>query len=154
MMNRQLKHNIKLLDAHIGRLTRELEGMKENNDYEVKVRKIEDLTKLRNSLVGKDGETVVSKDVIIEVDRQILELARELVDIELDQTYLSKMRQLDDLTKVRNQLMDSKVKGSNSPAIISGLISISSILIILKYEEKDVITSKAVNIAMSMFRGK
>lgn len=153
MLNKQWRSNIRELDRQIGNVTAELNGMKENNDYETKVRKIEDLTKLRKTLTS-DDETEVSREVIIEIDNQILKLAKELTNLELDQKYLSKMRQLDNLTKVRTQLMDSKAKGSSNssvPTIISGLISISSILVILKYEERDVITSKAVNIAMSLF---
>jgi DNA repair exonuclease SbcCD ATPase subunit len=156
MLNKQLKLNIRQLDAQIGEIAEELNGMKENNDYESKVRKIEDLTNLRKALTNdKGGETTISKNVIVEIDNQILNLAKKLTDLELDQEYLSKMRQLDNLTKIRGQLMDSMVKNSSIPTIVSGLISISSILIILKYEEKDLITSKAFNIAMSLFsRGR
>lgn len=152
MMNKQLKRNINALDVQIGRLAEELEGMKENNRYEIKVRKIEDLTTLRNAL--KDGDTQVSKDVITEIDGQILELAKELVDIELDNAYLSKMNHLDDLTKIRNQLMENVGKNSIIPAVTQGVIGISALVIMLKYEEKDVITSKAVSMVMGMFRGK
>lgn len=154
MMNKQLKLNIKQLDAQIGKLAKELESMKENNQYEVKVRKIEDLTKLRTALVDKDGQSAVSKDVVDEVDRQILELAKELVNIELDETYLSKTRQLDNMTKIRGQLIEGMVKNQHSPAIIHGLIQISAMFVLLKYEEKDVIVSKSYDIVKSMFRGR
>lgn len=154
MMNKQLKRNIKLLDAHIGRITQELEGMKENNRYEVKVRKIEDLTTLRTAIVDKEGGSAVSKDVINEVDRQILELAKELYSIELDETYLSKMRQLNELTTVRTQLVEGIVKAQYSPTIVEGLLKLSAMLVVLKYEEKDVITSKAFDMVKTMFRGK
>lgn len=156
MLNKQLKLNIKQLDEQIGKITEELNGMKENNDYESKVRKIEDLTNLRKALTGnKEGETVISKDVIVEIDNQILDLAKKLTDLELDQEYLAKMRQLDNLTKIRGQLIESMGNNSSIPTIVSGLISISSILIILKYEEKDLITSKAFNIAMNLIgRGR
>ena len=154
-MNKQMKLNIKQLDAQIGRLTKELEGMKDDNRYEIKVRKIEDLTTLRTAIVSKDGEqSGVSKEVVEEVDRQILELAKELVDLELNNEYLSKMKQLDDLTKIRTQLNESMIKGSSKDIIIQGAISVTAMVIMLKYEEKDVITSKAINMVIGMFRGK
>lgn len=90
---------------------------------------------------------------IKKLDESIGKLMDELsvaVDQEERETI---MMNIDDLTKVRAQLSENKVKESYSKEVVSGIFGISAILIILKYEEKDIITSKAVNIATKLFRG-
>jgi predicted RNase H-like nuclease (RuvC/YqgF family) len=152
MFNRQLRKNIKSLDAQIGELSRELEGLKKDTKYDVKMRTLSDLVELRSKLVRKDGDE--KSDVVIELDRQIEELARMIEYLESDEVYTAKLHKLDELTKVRCQLSESKTKESNIPVILSGVVSISSILIVLKHEEANVITSKAFGMIPKMFRGK
>lgn len=99
MFRRQLTANIKSLDLKIGKLNEELEGIDDNDEYEITIGKIESLTALRC------------------------------------------------------KLSESKNVNSVKPLVVSGLFGIASVVIVLKYEETEVITSKAFNMATSMFRG-
>lgn len=151
MFNRQLRKNIGLLDAQIGELGKELEGLKKDTKYDVKIRTLSDLTDLRSKLVkSKDDE---KSDVIIELDKQIEELAKMIIHLESDEVYMAKVNKLEDLTKIRCLLAEAKVKESNAPAIISGVVGLSAILLVLNYEKTEIVTSKAFSIATKMFRG-
>lgn len=152
MFNKQIRRNIKDLDVQIGKLTKEIEEMTNDNKYEVTMDKLKDLTELRGLLAKglKEDET---SDSLLELDKQIEELAKAIQMLRRDESYSDKMKKLEELTKIRCQLEESKVKNSVKPVVTSGLLSIASIAIILKYEETDVITSKAMSIATSMFRG-
>lgn len=93
----------------------------------------------------------------------------EMIDIQLKLSEVAEvgsdehqacMKQIKELTELRTRLAESKVserlfdKVKLSPdVLVSGAISVASILIILKYEEKDVITSKAFGLATKLFRG-
>lgn len=63
------------------------------------------------------------------------------------------LAKIEKLTELRVQLEDNRVSKSVKPAIISGLFGIASVALVLKYEETDVITSKAFSMATSMIRG-
>lgn len=91
---------------------------------------------------------------IREIDEQIGKLTKELNDLEYEQAYDMKMNRIKDLTDLRTKLAESREEGSVKGIVTSGALSIASVLIILKYEEKEIITSKAYSIATSMFRGK
>ena len=151
MFNKQLRRNIKTLDVQIGELSNELEGLKKDTKYDIKMRTLSDLTDLRSKLVGRDDKT--KSDAVIELDRQIEELTKMIGHLESDEVYTAKLQKLDELTKVRCQLAEAKVKESNAPVIISGVVGISAILLVLNYEKKDIITSKAFSIATKMFKG-
>jgi predicted RNase H-like nuclease (RuvC/YqgF family) len=151
MFNKQLKKNIKSLDVQIGQLSVELEGLKKDTKYDIKMRTLSDLADLRNKLVkNKEDE---KRDVVIELDRQIEELTALISKVESDEIYLAKVKKLEDLTKVRCQLSEVKVKESNVPAIISLVGSVGAIVLVLKHEKVDIITSKAFSMATKMFRG-
>jgi predicted RNase H-like nuclease (RuvC/YqgF family) len=153
MFNKQLRHNIKSLDTQIGELSKELEGLKKDTKYDTKIRLLGDLIEFRSKLVGKN-EKETKSDVIVELDRQIEELTKFIENLESDEVYSAKMEKLEELTSVRCQLAEAKVKESNAPAIISGVVGISAILLVLNYEKKDIITSKAMSIATKMFGGR
>lgn len=152
MFNRQLKNNIKMLDVQIGELNEELNGLKRDTKYDVKMRTLEDLMELRCKLSKslKDGET---SDVLIELDRQIEELTMIISKLHSDIEYTEKVKRLEELTKVRCQLSEVKSKESIAPLLISGGVSIGATLLVLKHEKTEIITSKAYNIVTKMFRG-
>jgi archaellum component FlaC len=152
MFNRQLKKNIVMLDKQIGELSNELNGLMKDTKYDVKMRTLEDLTELRGKLAKglKDGET---SDALVELDKQIEELTMLIINLHSDVAYSEKLKKLEDLTKARCQLSDAKTKESNVPAIISGVVGLSAIVLVLKYEEANIITSKAFNMIPKMFRG-
>lgn len=157
-MSKQLRRNIKALDVEIGELSKEINGLKQDTKYDVKMRTLSDLVKLRTDLVTRNEKFEISEDVIVELDKQIEELTKMISHLESDENYLSKVKKLEDLTKVRCQLSEAKTNESNMatyvPAVIGVVGGISAVLLVLNYEHKDeIITSKAFGIATKMFRG-
>lgn len=152
MKNKQLKMNIEQLDLRIAKLGTEIENMGMNNGYESKMGTLTDLMNLRDQLKKNYGDK--PSDAIKELDRQIDELAVELKNYNKDDIYQTKLKNLEALTKVRCQLDESRIKGSNAPVLISGLLGVASILLVLHYEKTDIVTSKAISMATSLFRGK
>jgi predicted RNase H-like nuclease (RuvC/YqgF family) len=153
MFNKHLRHNIDSLDLQIGELSKELDGLKKDTKYDVKIRLLSDLTDLRVKLVGKNEKADEKSDVVIELDRQIEELAKMIGFLESDEVYTETLHKLDELTKVRCQLAEAKVKESNAPVIITSLVGLSAIALVLHYEKAEIVTSKAFGIATKMFRG-
>jgi hypothetical protein len=151
MFNKQLKVNIKDLDVQIGKLSKEVEELKKDNKYEATMDKLKSLTELRVNLAKslKEDET---SDAVLEMDKQIEELTKLIQNLGRDEEYSDKLAKLEELTKVRCQLAESKENGSVKPIVVSGLLSVASLVIVLKYEEKDVITSKALDITRNMFK--
>jgi predicted RNase H-like nuclease (RuvC/YqgF family) len=151
MFNKQLRQNIGFLDAQIGELTKELEGLKKDTKYDAKIRILSDLTDLRVKLVkDKDND---KSDTIVELDKQIEELTRVVIHLESDEVYTAKVKKLEDLVNLRCQLSEAKVRESNVPAILSLVGSVGAIVLVLKHEQAEIITSKAFSIATKMFRG-
>lgn len=62
------------------------------------------------------------------------------------------LEEMEALKDIRIDLKTSRVEGSNSHLWVSGVVSIASILLIMNYEEEDVITTKAWNIATRIFK--
>lgn len=152
MFNNQLKRNIKDLDVQISKLTKEIEELERDSSYDVTMEKLTSLTELRVQLAKSLKEDEKS-DAVMEMDKQIEELTKIVANLRKDDTYSDKLAKLEELTKTRCQLEESKVKDSVKPIVTSGLLSIASVVVILKYEKTEVITSKAFGIATSMFRG-
>jgi predicted RNase H-like nuclease (RuvC/YqgF family) len=152
-MSKQLRHNIESLDEQIGKLSKELEGLKKDTKYDVKIRTLSDLIDFRTKLVEKDEKGKTKSDIVVELDRQIEELTKMIEHLESDEVYTAKLKKLEDLTNVRCRLAEAKVKESNAPVIISGVVGISAILLVLHYEKAEIVTSKAFGIATKMFRG-
>lgn len=92
---------------------------------------------------------------IEDLDSKIGVLTKELEEIEDEEEYEIAVSKIDSLVELRTKLAKSKADGrvSVKPVVISGLFGLASVLVVLKYEERDVITSKAFNMATSMFRG-
>lgn len=88
----------------------------------------------------------------------------ELLDIEISKVslLLSKTEdgdkyekihsKLGDLIKLRCELAESRVKESNTPMIVSGLVQVSTVLLVLHYEKTDIITSKVFGMATKLFK--
>lgn len=156
MFNKQLRRNIKQLDVQIGELTEELNGLKKDTKYDIKMRTLEDLVELRGKLMKNKKEDEAS-DVVIELDRQIEDLTMIISKLHSDVDYSEKVAKLDELTKIRGQLAEVKSKESNAPvviSVISVLGGITTTVMVLKHEKTDIITSKAWNIASGLFRGR
>ena len=89
---------------------------------------------------------------IRDLDNQIGELLSryEQTEEEIEKTII--FEEIENLTKIRKDLKASKVEGSNSSVWVSGAISIATVVLIMKYEERDVIATKAFNIATRIFK--
>ena len=153
MLKRHLATNIEYLDAQIGKISKELEGVKQDTKYDVKMSKLESLVEIRCKLekTVKEGEI---SDAIVELDKQIEELIKIMTVLEKDEYYTTKMQKLNDLTKLRNELAESKIKGSYMPLVITGVLGATQLLMVLKHEKTDVITSKAFGWVPNLFRGR
>lgn len=157
MFNLKLRRNIKMLDVQIGELSAEIQGLIKDTKYESKMKSLDELVELRSKLAKsiKEGETSNS---LIELDKQIEEHVMVISKLQDDSIYSEKMKKLEELTKTRCQLTDAKTKESILPVIlpslVTGAIGIISMAMVLKYEESDVITSKAFGMVSSIFRGR
>lgn len=91
-------------------------------------------------------------DNIKELDNQIGRLIKRYEESEDDVERTVIMEEIDDLTGIRQKLKSSKVEGSNNNILISGALSIATVVLIMKYEEANVIATKAFGIATRMFK--
>lgn len=89
---------------------------------------------------------------IKDLDNQIGELLSKYEHTEGDVEKTVLMEEIETLTKIRTDLKASQVEGSNSGIWVSGALSIATVVLIMKYEETDVIATKAFNIATRIFR--
>lgn len=153
MFNKQLKLNIADIDTQIGVLSKEIEEHKRDSKYEIKMEKLTALTEIRSKLGRVDDEK--KSEAIIELDKQIDELTKVVGRLEKDEEYSAKLKKLEDLTKIRTQLSDSKVRESLAPHLISGALGLGAVLLVLNYEKTDIIRGQAFGLATKLFgRGK
>lgn len=153
MFNKQLKINIADIDQQIGIISKEIEEHKRDNKYEVKMEKLQTLIELRTKLgsIDKEGKS----DTVIELDKQIEELTKVVAHLEKDEAYSAKLKKLEDLTKIRQMLSETKVKEAIAPHIISGALGLGAVVLVLNYEKTDIIRGQAFGVAMRLFgRGK
>lgn len=87
------------------------------------------------------------------LDFEISNFTEKLMGVENDQELNAIMDKLNRLIELRTKLEDNRTKGSVKPMLVSGAFGIASIALVLKYEEANVITSKAFGMATSMIRG-
>lgn len=90
---------------------------------------------------------------IEDLDLKIRILTEELALTEDDDKYNTIIGKIDKLTEIRCKLAESKVNGSLTPVVVSGLMGIASLVIVLKFEKAEIITSKAFNMVPNLFRG-
>lgn len=86
------------------------------------------------------------------IDVEIGVLSEELIDSK-DNTYDAITAKIDKLAEIRSKLIESKVNDSYSKEIVSGVIGILGMVLVLKHEKTDIITSKAYAMATKLFRG-
>lgn len=93
------------------------------------------------------------KQNIENFDLYICNLMSELL-IEEDEDKLELIqKKIDKATELRCKLSESKVADSYTKEIITGAIGIGSMILVLKHEKADIITTKAFSMATKMFRG-
>lgn len=86
------------------------------------------------------------------LDLEIGVLTQELIDAEGD-TYDKISEKIGVLTEVRASLANDKINGSHSKEIISGAVALAGLVLVLKHEKADIITTKAFSMATKLFRG-
>ena len=90
---------------------------------------------------------------IEKIDVLIARIAGELMyETEPDEVEV-RLQRIDELTKIRLKLVESKVTASYSKELVTGAISLVGMALVLKHEKAEIITSKAYTIATKMFRG-
>ena len=87
------------------------------------------------------------------LDLEIEKLHAQLADADDNAEYGDIIERIEQLTDLRCKLSESKVLSSHSKEIISGLIGIAGMVLVLKHEQTEVITTKAFSMATKMFRG-
>lgn len=87
------------------------------------------------------------------LDEEINKLIIEMTESEDQDTKDRLETRIDELTDIRTKLSKDKVSESHAREIISGLVGIGGIILVLKHEKTEVITSKAFSMATKMFRG-
>lgn len=90
---------------------------------------------------------------IEELDKKIGVLNKELDAAETYEDYETIMTKLESLTDLRCKLATSRVENSTKSVIVGGLLSVASLVVVLQYENENVITTKAFGMLPNMFRG-
>ena len=87
------------------------------------------------------------------IDEEIGILTEKLTETSDEGEYGKIVKRIEDLTDIRNKLMESWGNNTFKETLLSGAVTLTSILLVLKYEKTEIITSKAFNMATKMFRG-
>ena len=87
------------------------------------------------------------------IDEEIGKLTEELVGAAGTDEYGKIVHRIDNLTTIRSKLVEGSGDKAVKELLLSGTVTLASILLVLKYEKTDIITSKAFNMATKMFRG-
>src|SRR5699024_4959042 len=97
-------------------------------------------------------DNIKTLDIDIGILTYELRNAKEVGD---EEEYEQIVRKIDKLVDLRKKLTDCKEQESKkvlSPIVLSGITQALSILMILRYEEENVITSKSFNMASKIFK--
>lgn len=92
------------------------------------------------------------KDNIEEIDQHIYNCSVKLNEVEDDDEHRIILEKLERLIELRDRLTQTKIKDSHTETIISGILGVTSIVLVLHYEKHDVITSRAFDMARNLFR--
>lgn len=86
------------------------------------------------------------------IDVKIGNLIEELSETEKQEEQEMILVKIDDLTKIREKLSNNKVSESYSKELISGAIGLTSMVLVLRFEKADIITSKAFGLVPNLFK--
>ncbi len=90
---------------------------------------------------------------VSELDVRISKIYESIDKAESDDARKKLLDQAKELADLRNKLSEVKTRESLVPIVVPGVVGLSAILLVLKYEETSIITSKAWGMATKMFRG-
>ena len=93
-----------------------------------------------------------NSDNIKRIDVQINNLLLELEDPENEASYADRIEDIKKLVALRDKLSENRSRESLLPVIVSGSLNLVGILIVLNYEKRDVITSKAFSMIPKVFK--
>lgn len=93
--------------------------------------------KVKQTVDGLDGqlETIVNKMAMTEPGTE---------------AYASLTEQLKGLKDIRGDLKPAKLEKLKADTLVNGAVSIATVLLVLKYEKFDIVTSKAFGIATKL----
>lgn len=86
------------------------------------------------------------------IDAKIGALIIKLEKSDDEKDYEVLLGKIERLTELRSKLTESRVRGSNAPQVLSGIVQVASIFAVLHYEKTDIVTSKAFSMATRLFK--
>ena len=86
------------------------------------------------------------------IDVQINNKLLELENPETDVSYADRIKDIERLVALRDTLSGNRSRESLLPVMVSGSLNLIGILIVLNYEKRDVITSKAFSMIPKVFK--
>lgn len=93
------------------------------------------------------------KSNIKEIDVEINKLIVEMKDIEDEDERNAIETRIDKLSIIRQKMSEDLVNESYSKEILAGAVSLGAIVLVLKHEKSEIITTKAFSMATKLFRG-
>jgi hypothetical protein len=88
-----------------------------------------------------------------DLDVRISKLYEKLDKATTDEERKSILDQAKELADLRNKLSEVKTRESLMPIVIPGIVGLTAMFMVIRHEETNIITTKALGIATKMFRG-
>lgn len=93
------------------------------------------------------------KENIRTIDTMILVQNGILVTTEDEVEYNKAMQKIEELTKLRSQMTEDKVKDSSRDVIVSGIFGLVGVVMVIHHEQTNAVTSKAFGMIPKLFKG-
>jgi DNA repair exonuclease SbcCD ATPase subunit len=91
---------------------------------------------------------------IKELDVRICKLYEELDKATNDDEKNQILNRAKELADLRNKLSETKTRESLVPALIPGVVGLAAMFMVIRHEETNIITTKAMSIATKFIRGQ
>jgi hypothetical protein len=91
------------------------------------------------------------KDLDVRIGRLYAEISKDTIT---DDERKKLLDQAKELTCHRNELSEVKARESLTPAVLPAVAGLVAIFMVIRHEETNVITTKALGFATKMFRGQ
>jgi hypothetical protein len=89
-----------------------------------------------------------------ELDVRICKLYEGLDKATTDEERKQLLEQAKELADLRNKLSEVKTRESLLPVLIPGAVGLAAMFMVIRHEETNIITSKAMSIATKFIRGQ
>lgn len=90
---------------------------------------------------------------IAELDKKIGILNKELDEAKDKDEYYETVLKIEQLADLRIKLAASRDNNSVKSVVVGGALSLASLIVVLQFEDENVITTKAFNMIPSLFKG-